>query len=90
MGDIIVSLKRKGDRAVFSCKDNGIGIPIDEQKNIFKKFYRASNTLGVGSPGSGIGLYICKVYVEEMNGKIWFKSKGENKGTTFFVSLPLV
>jgi len=88
-GRIIISLEKKGENIVFSCKDSGIGIPLEEQKNIFKKFFRASNTAGVGAPGSGIGLYICKVYVEEMGGKIWFESKEINKGTTFYVSLPI-
>jgi len=88
-GEIIINLQKSGENIVFSCKDSGIGIPLEEQRNIFKKFFRASNTAGVGAPGSGIGLYICKVYVEEMKGKIWFESKGINKGTTFYVSLPI-
>lgn len=88
-GPIIVKVKKTNKDIIFSCKDNGIGIPKEEQRYIFKKFYRASNTAGVGTPGSGIGLYICRVYTEQMNGKIWFESKGVNKGTTFYVSLPI-
>ena len=88
-GKIIINLQKKGKDIVFSCKDSGIGVPVSEQKNIFKKFFRASNTAGVGAPGSGIGLYICRVYIGQMGGKIWFESEGKNKGTTFFVSLPI-
>ena len=88
-GKITISLRKSEGNIVFSCKDLGIGIPLEEQKNIFKKFFRGSNTAGVGAPGSGIGLYICRIYIERMGGKVWFESKGIDKGTTFYVSLPI-
>ena len=87
---VILGLKRAEDSVVFSCKDFGIGIPEDEQQSIFKKFFRASNTAGVGAPGSGIGLYVCKYFTEQMGGKIWFESEGEGKGTTFYVEFPII
>ena len=85
---VVLSLKKLGKEIVFSCADSGIGIPKEEQKNIFKKFFRATNTAGVGAPGSGIGLYIAKIFVEQMKGKIWFESEDKGKGTTFYVSFP--
>jgi len=88
-GEIIINLQKSRENIICSFKDLGIGIPLEDQKNIFKKFFRGSNTAGVGAPGSGIGLYICKVYIEEMGGKIWFESKGVNKGTIFYLSLPI-
>lgn len=88
-GKVVVSLEKKDNNLVFSCTDSGIGIPKDEQKNIFKKFQRGTNAVNTGVQGSGIGLYICKIFTEQMGGKIWFESEGEGKGATFYVSFPL-
>lgn len=68
-------------------KDSGIGIPPEEQTQMFKKFYRATNARGVHIAGTGLGLYFSKLIVENHAGKIWFESE-EGRGTTFFVSLP--
>jgi signal transduction histidine kinase len=66
--------------------DDGIGIPEEEQKNLFQRFYRAKNTNNI--EGTGIGLNIAKHYTELMGGNITFKSK-LNKGTTFLVEFPI-
>lgn len=66
-------------------KDNGIGIPEEEQKNMFEKFFRAKNV--VNHQGTGLGLNIVKRYVELMNGNITFKSK-QNEGTEFIITYP--
>lgn len=66
-------------------KDNGMGIPDDEQKNLFDKFFRAKNTGGV--QGTGLGLTIVKRYVELMQGNISFYSK-VGQGTEFTITLP--
>ncbi len=63
-----------------TIKDDGIGIPQLEQKNLFEAFFRAHNTGSI--PGTGLGLNIVDRYIKLMNGKIEFKSE-ENKGTTF-------
>jgi len=65
--------------------DQGIGIPEDEQKNMFEKFYRARNAVNI--QGTGLGLNIVKRYVELIQGKISFTSV-KNQGTTFTVILP--
>jgi len=88
--EVVLSLKKTAKDIIFSCKDSGIGIPKNAQKELFKKFFRAENATVVNAQGSGIGLFICKVFVEGMGGKIWFESEGENKGSTFYVSLPTV
>ncbi len=67
-------------------KDHGIGIPEEDQKHIFERFFRASNALPF--QGTGIGLNIVKHHVEMLGGSIRFQSK-ENKGTVFTVKLPL-
>jgi len=66
--------------------DEGIGIPRSEQHNLFLRFFRAKNASGI--QGTGLGLYIVKKYVEEMNGAIKFTSNLES-GTTFVIQLPL-
>lgn len=65
--------------------DEGIGIPEEEQQNLFKRFYRARNVTNI--QGTGLGLNIVKKYVELMDGAITFSSK-LSKGTTFKIYLP--
>ncbi|MCL4640968.1 MULTISPECIES: sensor histidine kinase [Sphingobacteriaceae] len=69
-----------GDSCTITIKDNGIGIPFDEQKNLFEPFFRANNTGNI--PGTGLGLNIVKRYVHLMKGEVMCKSE-VNKGTTF-------
>jgi len=69
----------------FQVKDNGLGIPKEEQKYMFDRFFRASNVETI--QGTGLGLNIAKRYTELLNGTIHFESK-ENEGTTFFVKMP--
>jgi len=69
----------------IQVKDDGIGIPVADQKNMFTRFFRANNVTNI--QGTGLGLTIVKRYLDLMNGKIWFESE-EGKGTTFFVEIP--
>ncbi len=72
----------------ISVKDNGIGVPKHAQKKIFTKLYRADNAIKARTDGNGLGLYMCKMIVDEIGGKIWFTSQ-EGKGTTFYVLIPI-
>ncbi|MGV8946887.1 MAG: PAS domain-containing sensor histidine kinase [Lutibacter sp.] len=72
---------------VFEIKDEGIGIPIADQKHIFERYFRAENALT--NQGTGIGLNIIKGHLESLGGTIRFISK-LNEGTTFIVKLPLI
>ena len=74
------------DNISILIEDNGIGIPLDDQKHIFKRFFRAKNALHF--QGTGIGLNIVKHHIEELGGSISFKSI-ENKGTIVNIKLPL-
>ncbi|MFA6096818.1 MAG: PAS domain S-box protein [Candidatus Paceibacterota bacterium] len=76
------------DFVLFKIKDNGIGIPEDEQVKIFRKFARASNAIRYEANGTGLGLYIVKSIINMVCGKIWFESV-ENKGTTFYFTIPI-
>jgi PAS domain S-box-containing protein len=67
--------------------DEGIGIPLKDQKHVFERFFRAKNVLHY--QGTGIGLNIVKHHIEELGGSINFTSV-ENKGTTFTIKFPLL
>lgn len=76
------------DREVFVCvSDTGMGIPKSEQAKIFGRMFRASNARNA-IDGNGFGLFVAKGAVEAQGGNIWFESE-ENKGTKFYVRLPL-
>ncbi|MFA5163289.1 MAG: ATP-binding protein [Patescibacteria group bacterium] len=79
--------KDKDNNHVFSVKDQGIGIPKDQQNQIFNKFFRASNASLQHSDGTGLGLYIAREIARAHGGEMWFESV-EQEGTTFFFSLP--
>jgi PAS domain S-box-containing protein len=70
---------------VLSVRDEGIGIPVQQQAGIFGRFFRAANARML--PGTGLGLYICRSLVELHGGRIWFTSL-EERGSTFFLALP--
>ncbi len=87
-GVLTISSSESGTTMEIAFKDNGIGIPKEEQSKLFDRFYRASNTSKTTSSGSGLGLYIVKSIANQLGGDIRFESE-ENVGTTFFVSLPI-
>ncbi len=83
---IYVDCHKNHDRIRFIIRDEGIGIPKNDQRHMFDRFFRASNAGNV--QGTGLGLNIVKRYVELLDGKISFVSE-EGRGTTFTVDLPL-
>ncbi len=87
-GTIHLGFGRKGEDVVITVADNGIGIPIGDQEEIFSKLFRAANATREVPDGTGLGLYILKEAVAVLNGNVSFTST-ENIGTTFEVVLPL-
>ncbi len=87
-GVISIKIGNVKNFILFEIKDDGVGIPKDDQKFIFQKFFRSKNALRHQTQGSGLGLYIAKAIVEKSGGKIGFKSE-ENKGSTFWFTLPI-
>jgi len=87
-GMITISLENKGKEIEFSIADSGIGIPENEHKNVFQKFFRAENALKKETDGNGLGLFIVKNIIEAHNGKVWFESV-KDRGSTFYFSLPV-
>jgi two-component system sensor kinase FixL len=68
------------EKCYITIKDDGIGIPLADQKHLFEPFFRANNTGNI--PGTGLGLNIVERYIKLMEGEIEFES-AENKGTKF-------
>jgi signal transduction histidine kinase len=80
---------KEADKQVISVRDWGIGIPKSEQMKVLEGYYRARNAVKVQAHGTGLGLWITKLIIEQHGGTLWLESH-EGKGTTIFVSLPLV
>ncbi len=72
---------------IFEIEDQGIGIPENDQKHIFERYFRAENA--VLNQGTGIGLNIAKTHLENLGGSMSFTSK-ENVGTKFIVEIPIL
>lgn len=95
--NIAVSCVKKGDvcgpnsitedSLLVEVRDNGMGIPRDEQSHVFSKLFRARNAQEMDVEGTGLGLYLIKGLIERSHGHIWFTSE-EDKGSSFFVVLP--
>ena len=83
---ITATTSRVNDHIQIAIKDEGIGIPLDEQKNLFQRFFRADNASNI--QGTGLGLNIVKRYIDLINGNITFTSK-ENQGSEFVISFPI-
>jgi signal transduction histidine kinase len=87
-GDVTVRCRQRGHQVAIDVIDEGLGIPQDQVGNLFKKFERVRSSDHMAQPGTGLGLYICRLIVEGHGGQIWVDSKlGE--GSTFGMVLPL-
>lgn len=86
-GTIYVRLMSTHNQLVLSIQDQGLGIPQESIPHLFDRFYRVDKARSRAQGGSGLGLSIAKEEIELHNGTIWVNSI-ENKGTTFFISLP--
>jgi signal transduction histidine kinase/DNA-binding response OmpR family regulator len=87
-GSVTFSLKKQDDTLQIAVKDTGVGIPYQQQQNIFQEFVQVNNQHSRSHSGSGLGLAITKRLVELMGGTIILQSEEEN-GSVFTVELPL-
>jgi signal transduction histidine kinase len=85
---ISVALKPEGDSCRLSLTDHGRGIERDEQKKIFKMFYRIRRA-NENIRGSGLGLFIVRTTILRHHGQVRVESQGRGQGTTFNITLPL-
>ncbi|MCS7220444.1 MAG: hybrid sensor histidine kinase/response regulator [Anaerolineae bacterium] len=87
-GTVRVEAKRAGDEVVVSVSDTGPGIPADQLSRIFDEFYQVDRSLRRAHGGAGLGLAICKRFVEAHDGRIWAESE-VGRGSTFSFTLPI-
>lgn len=85
--NIKISITANKGQVYLQVKDKGMGIPPEEQKQLFKRFFRSKNANHI--QGTGLGLYIVKKYTSLMGGNIYFKSNNHDNGSTFFVEFPI-
>lgn len=88
-GSIRIHLAKNQERALIKIEDTGIGIPKEEQENIFKRFYRVDKSRSRETGGVGLGLSIAEWITHAHHGRIDVESE-LNQGSTFIVSLPLI
>jgi len=85
---IDVKLSVEGGEVLFTVKDTGIGVPMNEREKLFTKFYRTSNARVQRPDGTGVGIYLAKKVIDAHSGQVVFESV-EGKGSTFGFRLPL-
>lgn len=88
-GKIEITVENKPHEIQINVKDNGVGIPIEKQGDLFKKFYQVDATLTREKGGSGLGLSICKGIMENHGGRISVKSIPHQE-TIFSITLPKI
>jgi PAS domain S-box-containing protein len=86
-GQVYVQYQLLEGRLQIEIRDTGIGIPVQEQPDLFTKFFRAGNAQTHHTEGTGLGLYVVKQSVEKLGGSITYTS-AENEGTVFTIDLP--
>jgi two-component system, sensor histidine kinase and response regulator len=84
---IEIECSTENDNLIVAVRDFGIGIPKENQAEVFQKFYRVEETAR-RFQGLGIGLYICFEIIRRHRGKCWLESE-PGKGSTFYFSLPV-
>jgi two-component system phosphate regulon sensor histidine kinase PhoR len=90
-GTVTVSSDVGPGSVTFQVRDEGPGIPIQDQTRIFERFYRVEKDRTNHKESTGLGLAICRHIIQNHGGKIWLESppQGETKGSAFFFTLPL-
>jgi len=87
--DVRVLLEAPDDeRVVLRVQDQGVGIPADDLKAVFKRFYRVTHRSLAHVKGTGLGLFIVKAIAQKHGGKVFAESGGEGQGTTIVLELP--
>ncbi|MEK7644093.1 MAG: ATP-binding protein [Patescibacteria group bacterium] len=89
-GTIRVESEREKDGIRVTVKDNGIGFDKKDEVNFFQKFYRGENVQGANVNGTGLGLYVCRKFIETHGGQVVAHSRGLGKGGEFNFWIPLI
>jgi len=86
-GEIIISAEKRANEILVSVCDNGVGILTRRIDNLFRLDKSESTTGTAKEQGTGLGLILCKEFIEKHGGKIWVESE-EGKGSTLYFTLP--
>ena len=81
--------KSEKESIIIKISDTGVGMTREEIDKIFQSFSRGTGGARLVAEGAGLGLYIARKFVEMHQGKIWAESEGKNKGSTFYIELPV-
>ena len=87
-GRIDVELMPSEKRVQWQVRDNGMGVPRAAQGRLFEKFFRADNAISAESEGTGLGLHLVRLVIENAGGQVWCDSE-EGHGATFAFTLPV-
>jgi K+-sensing histidine kinase KdpD len=87
-GKISIDYMTNQNRLIFYVSDTGIGLSLINKCRIFTKFYRGLRARHIYTDGLGLRLYLSRIIIKRHKGKIYFKSRGKDRGSTFFVELP--
>lgn len=88
-GAISVSLTDGDGKILLAIKDTGVGITPEDEKNLFTEGGRGKESVKINVDSTGYGLYSVKLIVEAHHGRVWEHSEGLDKGSAFFVELPV-
>ena len=86
-GKISIDMTQRNGLIRWSIRDSGIGIPKRAQSQLFEKFFRADNVYAIETEGTGLGLYMVRLILKNLGGRIWCDSE-EGKGSTFTFEIP--
>ena len=87
LGEVVLSVERRGSDVCFSVRDTGIGVPLEDQERIFESFAQGGGYVEGKHQGTGLGLAISRRLVEMHGGRIWVESK-PGQGSTFTFTIP--
>jgi len=87
-GKIKIVLEDEEGGTTVRVRDSGFGFNKVDEANFFQKFYRGENVKGTNVNGTGLGLYVCRKFIEAHGGKVWAHSPGLGKGSEFGFWLP--
>lgn len=88
-GWVKIKLYQVSDKVQVAIMDTGIGVPKGEVPYLFTKFSRGKDINRLNTSGLGLGLHVGRHMIESLHGRIWVESEGKNRGSTFFVEVPI-
>lgn len=86
-GAVVVAVTHGQGKVSIKISDNGVGIAPDTMSILFKEFSRA-DIQKINILGTGLGLYLAKVFMDAHHGRVWAESEGKDKGSQFYIELP--